>query len=118
MADRCRHGHAWASPLSEVRGQSDAALEKDTREDMVRNRAALMMAALAAAMTPGAVAVMPVVARERPEPPLALLDSLAPTHHPSSPNGGRHATVAQAKRAARKRRNQIRARGHHRQAVR
>lgn len=36
----------------------------------------------------------------------------------SSRNGGRRGTVAQDKRAARKRRNQLRARGQYRKAVR
>lgn len=83
----------------------------------MRNRsAAIVMAALAAAMTPGAIGVMPIVARDHDAPePMKLTNG---HYSNSSPNGGRRHTVAQDRRAALKHRNRLRAKGQHRKAVR
>lgn len=78
-------------------------------------RSALIAAAMAAAMMPSAVGVMPGVLRERDAVDDAVkLLGIGGSPNPSSPNGGRRHTVAQAQRAARKRRNQLR----HRRAMR
>jgi hypothetical protein len=84
---------------------------------MSNSRIQIITAALAAAMTPGTIGVVPIVARQSAPEPFFALD-YAPRFNGRSPNGGRRYTTAQARRAATKRRNRLRAKGQHRKAVR
>lgn len=77
----------------------------------------LIAAAMAAAMVPGAGMSVPITARESAPEPRSVPGG-GSTRSTSATNGGRRYTTAQARRVSTKRRNRLRAKGHHRQAVR
>jgi hypothetical protein len=83
----------------------------------VRRNSAMLVAALAAGMLSPAMRGDVRTLRLREEPSVPTIDYGGAGSAPS-PNGGKRHYTAQDKRAARKRRNRLRARGHHRQAVR
>lgn len=79
-------------------------------------RSAALVAIAAALMAPAMPSGAQVIRLDRDRAP--PLDYSGGERSAPSPNGGKRRTVAQDRRAAQKRRNRLRARGHHRQAVR